>query len=205
MAGPSEAVVFNGITFRRWPESSNWADRSYFTPGGSYRKRGVGRLHQEVWKAAHGPIPAGHDIHHLDENPLNNDLANLAALPGAEHHSRHGHGGVVSPQARAAAAEWHGSEAGLAWHVEQGRRSWEGRTGVDRTCAQCGSTFDSVTRRADDRFCSNNCKSAWRRACGVDDEDRACQGCGQTFRVNRYSRTRCCSRKCAWVVRRAVG
>lgn len=32
-----------------------------------------------------GPIPDGHEIHHIDDNSLNNDISNLACLPIAEH------------------------------------------------------------------------------------------------------------------------
>ncbi len=42
-------------------------------------------LHRRMWEDAHGPIPDGWDIHHLDEDKLHNDLANLECLPKAEH------------------------------------------------------------------------------------------------------------------------
>ena len=42
-------------------------------------------LHRRMWEDAHGPIPEGWDIHHLDENKLHNSLANFECLPKAEH------------------------------------------------------------------------------------------------------------------------
>ncbi|WP_373304934.1 HNH endonuclease signature motif containing protein [Streptomyces noursei] len=209
--GASERVVFRGVTFRRYPDSKNWADRWYFTPGVADRQRGVGRLHQEIWKAANGSIPKGHHVHHRDENPLNNDLDNLECLPGREHN--HNHSADSSPEVAAArlaglvagrerAAEWHRSEEGRAWHREHGKRVWDGRQAEVFTCEQCGAEYQSRAAQGHNRFCSNNCKTKWRKASGVDDEDRACAFCGNTFRINKYAVARACSRVCGQGLRR---
>ena len=47
---------------------------------------------REVWAAAHGPIPDGAIIHHIDEDPGNDDLANLRMLANQQEHSRIHHG-----------------------------------------------------------------------------------------------------------------
>lgn len=47
-----------------------------------------------VWEAAHGPLPKGFVIHHKDEDPLNDDLANLVALSRAAHLACHRKAGV---------------------------------------------------------------------------------------------------------------
>jgi hypothetical protein len=211
--GQVDRVVFRGVTFRRYPDSENWADRSYFTPGIADRQRGIGRLHQEVWKAAHGPIPDGHHIHHKDQDPLNNSLDNLACLPGREH--VHGHHGTSAPEvvaarlagldrARVAAAEWHRSEAGRTWHADHGKRTWDNAQATPYVCEQCGGEYESRARQGDghNRFCSNNCKTKWRKACGVDDEDRICGYCGDVFRINKYAKARTCSRVCGARLRR---
>ena len=46
-------------------------------------------LHRDVWEFHNGPIPSGHDIHHLDENRANNFIGNLECLPKAEHTSKY--------------------------------------------------------------------------------------------------------------------
>ncbi|HXI14811.1 MAG TPA: HNH endonuclease signature motif containing protein [Chloroflexota bacterium] len=207
----SEIISFNGITFRRYPDSKNGSDRVYFTSHAGHRRRGVGRLHEEIWKAANGPIPPEHHIHHRDHNPLNNELDNLDCLPAAEHRALHGNErrGKSEPwhkdalaRARAKAAEWHASDAGRAWHSEHGKRTWQGRQPHARICDQCAREFQCITLRDSDRFCSNVCRSQWRRASGVDDEDRICAACGTVFRINRYYKARCCSRTCAQRLRR---
>ena len=51
-----------------------------------------GKIRQEhrlVWEAAHGPIPDGYEIHHIDGNGHNNDLSNLQLLTRSEHASLH--------------------------------------------------------------------------------------------------------------------
>ena len=47
-------------------------------------------LHRYIWEMEVGPIPEGHDIHHIDFNNENNDLFNLQCLPHAEHEAVHG-------------------------------------------------------------------------------------------------------------------
>jgi hypothetical protein len=210
----SESIRFNGVIFRRYPNSSNWADRQYYTPGIADRQRGIGRLHEEIWKRAHGPIPDGCEIHHADYNPDNNDLRNLVCLTVAEHkeaHRERGRERTRTPEFQAhlnrirpLAAGWHRSEEGRAWHREHATKHQFGR-GKQRAevCEQCGASYETTKASAGDRFCSNKCKSAWRRASGVDNEQRVCAYCGGEFTVNRYNPKRCCGRTCAQRLRAA--
>ncbi len=45
-------------------------------------------VHKLVWEHAHGPIPEGHRIWWKDRDHLNNSLANLELLSGADHAAR---------------------------------------------------------------------------------------------------------------------
>lgn len=206
MGSSVDVVTFGGVAFRRYPDSSNWAERSYFTPGMADRKRGVGRLHEEVWRSGRGEIRPGHHIHHIDFDPLNNDLANLACLTEAEHSAAHSErtgerfraAGGPGDAAREAAARWHASDSGRAWHGEHSRQIWRDRVPTRRTCEQCGHDYE--TRKSDGdgtRFCSGACRAAARRDSGADDVTRACACCGDSFAVNRYSPKRFCDRACA--------
>src|SRR6266567_2688319 len=204
--GKSEVIIYKDIACRRYPNSSKWADRSYYVPSGKHRKRGVGRLHQEIWKDAHGPIPPGFHIHHRDENPLNNALENLECLSIADHNAYHVSTYTDEELAwrrewfnriRPAASNWHGSEEGHAWHKELGRMAWENVEYLTGICSNCGSEFQYPTLGNQKIYCSNNCKSAARRKSGVDNEQRTCASCREEFTVNRYSRAKCCSSKCA--------
>lgn len=206
-----ESIEFNGITFRRYPDSSRRDARVYYTPNGAYRKRGVGRLHQEIWKAAYGPIPEGHHIHHRDEDTLNNELDNLVALPGFDHLSNHAKAQPIEEararmdHARAFASDWHSSEEGRAWHRKHGERTWAEREPRSGVCEHCGTTYSTLSRHGNERFCSNKCRAAWRRASGVDDETRTCEVCGSEYVVNKYSKKRACSPKCGAGLRHLPG
>ena len=180
--GKVEAITRYGIKFRRYPDANGWSDRSYFKPGIADRQRGIQALHQEVWKRERGPIPPGWQVHHHhdDRSESHRTPDHLAHLESI----------------RVLAAEWHASEEGRRWHAEHGRRTWDGREPVEAICEQCGGSYTMLAGVVG-RFCSNACKSAWRRASRVDDEDRTCARCGDTFRTNRYSKVRFCSRSCS--------
>lgn len=207
-----ETIVFNGIKYRRYPDSDLQASRRYYTAGIADRKRGYSYLHRDIWAYHHGPIPEGHHIHHVDHDPLNNDISNLECIPAAEHFRHHAdqprseaqiaHHERNLPNFIEKAREWHKSPEGHAHHVENGKRVWELAEYRESECDQCGGTYTTRQLQRTDRFCSNACKSAWRRDSGIDDVDRDCAACGDTFRVNKYSKTKTCSRVCGGIIRR---
>lgn len=200
-----ETIIFNGIKFRRYPESRNWAERTYYRPGGEHIVRGIEALHREIWKAYHGPIPDGKVVHHKDGNSLNNEFENLELVASNSAHQDL-HRVKSSEQlvelrasvahARKFASAWHGSPEGRAWHSEHGKRIWEGRETTLLTCQHCGREYETLAP-AHSKFCSSNCKSAARRASDVDNETRMCAACGREFTINRYMPTRTCSGSCA--------
>ena len=202
----SEFIIFKDIVFRRYPNSENWADRNYYTPNSKHRRKGVGRLHQELWKDWNGPIPEGCEIHHKDGDPLNNALDNLECLTAEEHakyHAEHpneedtawrrAHIEAIRPLASA----WHKSEAGRAWHSELSHIAWEKAELATKNCENCGREFEYLRMGSQPKYCSNNCKSAARRKSGVDNETRFCEQCEGEFTCNRYSIQKCCSPACA--------
>lgn len=202
----TERVVFDGVPYRRYPDSEHATHRNYFSAAGDWQAKGrEPTLHRAIWRHYHGPIPEGCHIHHRDGDPLNNDIANLVCLSPAEHIGEH-----WTPERsevarrhmddiRHLSAAWHRSAEGRAWHAEHGRESWVDRQPGRRACDHCAAEYDYFTFS---RFCSNRCKAAARRASGVDDEVRVCEACSAEFTVNRYSRQRACSRACAWDLRR---
>lgn len=205
----SDSIWFNGIEFRRYPNAKNWADQNYYRPGGSDVIRGIQSLHREIWKTAHGPIPEGCDIHHKDNNPLNNDLSNLECLTAEEHQARHGNktkseewivGRTEHLQSvRHLASEWHRSEEGRAWHREHAKTVADQREFVTKVCAHCGVSYQTKDTRTKARFCSSRCKER------NSYEDRKvslhCAVCGSEFKRPRTSKATHCSMKCAAIGR----
>lgn len=195
-----ETMTFNGVTYHRYPEAKNKSDQLYFRKGGVY-------LHREVWKFHNGDIPEGMHVHHKDRNPANNDIENLelisARLHNPMHHSevtpaRKAHLDRVRPMTK----KWHASKEGKKWHSEHGKQVYANAQPVEYTCVQCGASYTTKMKGQISRFCSNKCKSTYRYTSGVDNEARTCVVCTTAFICNKYSRVRCCSRKCGGQLRR---
>lgn len=174
--------------------------------GERYYSRGTKRLHRVVWEYYNGPIPKGHEIHHKDGNPANNDISNLDCISVHAHKEAHLEDVLrrtTSPESIANmrragefAKVWHGSEAGRKWHSDHAKREFETLAVRPAVCECCGKEFKYKSFNKP-RFCSNACKSKWRRDARLDDEQRVCAYCGKTFTANHYSDTVTCSRSCA--------
>jgi hypothetical protein len=164
------------------------------------------RAHVWVWKYHNGDIKKGLHIHHKDEDKSNNDISNLEEITVKEHVAKH-----VTEERSAAkllhiasirplTKKWHSSDAGIEWHRKHGLKTWEDRQPFNIECKQCGKKADTKIYHQD--FCSNACKSSWRRKQGLDNEERECQICKLKFTVNKYAKTKTCSRSCGVVLRR---
>ena len=197
-----ERITYGGVTWRRYPDSPDRSIREYFRRAPDGKRDGY--LHRQIWIDQVGAIPDGWHIHHKDGNCQNNSLDNLECLPPAEHFAKHevwggrrdefiAHLERIRPLTKA----WHRSPEGIAKHREIGALAYRNFQGKPKRCLHCGKEF--ITRKTghQDRYCSNACKSAYRRVSGVDNETRQCACCGQDFTINKYSKARCCSRHCA--------
>jgi len=194
-----ETVEWGGKVWRRYPSSEHTSSRVYFSRGTADRPIW---LHRAVWASVHGPIPAGHHLHHIDENTANNDVGNLECLTPQQHADMHpwsderrARGAALLERIRPLAKAWHASPDGLDFHRRIGGLSYAGFTPTSKPCEQCGASFEPGAIGNRDRFCSNKCKAAHRRASGVDDVTRVC-ACGASFSVNRYAKQSACSRSC---------
>lgn len=187
MNGP-KYIEYDGLKFCR-------DDRTGYYLNSTIRKR----LHRYVWEHEVGPIPKGYHVHHIDGNKANNDLSNLSIMTGTGHQRLHGQEQARKDKSRANikiavkyAPAWHHSEAGKRWHSEHAKGLKQPRT--KKTCEQCGAEYMGTIHQ---RFCSNACKSKYRRSIGADNEKRICEYCGREFWVNKYSGIKLCSRQCA--------
>lgn len=165
-----EEIVWNGQTFRRFPEHENRSRRVYFMATTAPREY----LHRALYKHHHGPIPEGWHVHHVDHNPLNNTPSNLAAVSPSEHAEHHGH---QHPTVRAVCAGcgvgFDGQRPWAKWCSpackERSRRAAgltkprprKGPFSELRACEECGTHYEA--KRPWARFCTSRCKQRTMR------------------------------------------
>lgn len=161
------------------------------------------RAHVWVWINSRGSIPKGCHIHHRDGNKSNNSIENLELMSQSEHLKLH----MITPERRKKSKEtadkyrhltkaWHASEEGRAWHKAHGILAWIERKEITITCKVCQK--QAKTKTLHQQFCSNACKSKWRRDQGLDDIERKCPSCQTSFKCSKYSKTIYCSRACVF-------
>jgi hypothetical protein len=162
------------------------------------------RLHVYIWEKLNGKIPKGYHVHHIDGNTQNNEPENLVLLSVSEHRKVHAE---TMPESRKekirenllekavpASKEWHKSKEGHEWHVKHGIETMEAREQRTYICSYCGKEFSTthIYGEKENTFCSNNCKSAFRRKSGVDDIEKTCECCGGIYKGNKYQKSRYC-------------
>lgn len=139
---------------------------------GYYFQHNGKRLHRVVWEYFNGEIPEGYHVHHLDGDRSNNDIENLALLPGLDHITAHAREESRRENGRRAiriaieiAPEWHHSEEGKRWHSDHSLKMWEKyKKPHEEICTGCGCTYLAYgIRHKGNHFCSNNCKARYYR------------------------------------------
>lgn len=180
-------IYYDGLRFCR-------DDKTGYYLNSTIRKR----LHRYVWEREVGAIPAGYQVHHIDGNKANNDIENLAIMTSTGHQRLHGQEQARKEKSRENikkavkyAPAWHQSEEGRKWHSLHSKGHKLPRE--NKVCDYCGLTYKGISSQ---RFCSNKCKSAYRRKMRVDDVEAICIVCGKTFMTNKYSGTKLCSLEC---------
>lgn len=191
-------VEYDGEKF--WIQTSG----RYYQSGRKNSKERL--LHRRIWMDQFGPIPEGFAVHHKDHNWRNNKISNLELMPVAQHAREHKIHRMSNPlhaaqnikwleQARLAAAKWHSSPEGLAWHVEHGKETWAKRKRERVKCVVCYKAFWTYWA-TEAKFCSKACRQKEMFQNSYTDA-RICKACGKEFLASRYRKTECCSRACA--------
>lgn len=77
--------TMDGETYPVWENQKGYACVTLDQDG---REKAV-LLHRLVWELAHGPVPPGHEVHHLDHDRGNWQLTNLAVMDRQAHQQLH--------------------------------------------------------------------------------------------------------------------
>jgi hypothetical protein len=200
-------IEFQGVVYKRNPDGKQRAHRVYYA---APRGRKPSFLHRAIWEAHHGPIPAGAQVHHQDDDPFNNDPANLVLVTPRVHAQGHAPAFRKARQAnmdaiRHLTAAWHGSTEGRDWHSEHGRATWVDRQPIEKQCATCGKTFQTLLDgRGEERYCSRACHRKRADADHAYERRVACPVCETEFWQNKYrAKPETCSRLCGAALRRS--
>lgn len=190
----NKVEIFNGTEF-------------YLGDDGYYRDKNYNYLHRCIWEYYNCSIPEGYEIHHIDLDKSNNDISNLRLLKASDHKKLHAD--LLTPEQRdwrrnnmntvvhEAAKKWHQSEEGSAWHTKHIQEQHQnGSFKKELICTNCGKHFIGE-KKGENTFCSNACKSAYRRKMGLDNIKKVCPICGNEFETSKYKKVETCSRSCA--------
>jgi hypothetical protein len=166
-------------------ESARWYRRS---KSGHYADRAGVLLHVAVWEKVNGrPLPRGHVVHHLNENPGDNDPSNLQLLTRGEHIRLHN---LEKPRGVAALSP--------AERSSKAKKSWADRPAREHSCVQCGASYFSTGQRP--MYCSPRCRMAAFKTRRAERGTaplpaKPCEWCDTSF-VPGDPRTMYCTRQC---------
>lgn len=166
------------------------------------------RLHRYVYEKEIGTLPKGRgfNIHHKDGDKKNNDISNLELMTNSKHQKEHGEKKAkenpdffVNFQKKgiAAAPEWHRSKEGRKWHAEHYENNIKNimqETEI-RNCLNCNKEFEAK-KHFKGKYCTNSCKTKYRRKNKLDNINKNCSVCGKMFNSNKYDKTETCSNEC---------
>jgi HNH endonuclease len=163
----AEVIEYRGHRYRLYPNGGK-THRRYFS--GSEPRSGF--LHRHIWEDEKGPIPPGYEIHHKDENTLNNNISNLECITKKEHRNKHLLTGKAlerqrehMARIRKKANEWHKTDEGREANRQAALLSWgPDRPMFKKRCLCCEQEFESPFERT--QFCPKTirrgCRSRYR-------------------------------------------
>lgn len=147
-------------------------------------------IHRAVF-AYYNSEPVNLSVHHIDNNPSNNDILNLVALSASEHALTHG----FLDKKNLPKKEFVCRQCGKKYFDYARRKNFycpDCRT-VKKICLNCGKQFSSTYRPQ--KFCSQKCAGSYQNR--GHHFLRTCPVCNKEFKSFKSRDQICCSRACA--------
>ena len=201
-----ETVVYKGITFRRYPNSPNWADKSYYHPD---RRMLPQALKLSILR--YGKMLT--DLYQMDVRSTTRTvtLPTMLSKIWNVSHQRSMQSTMLRTSVKSV---WKSCVNELTMPglplvrgtsqklVGNGTRNWARWLGRTPSISQGSVTiarknFKQLLLAMKSSTATNNCKSAARRKSGIDNETRTCGQCGKEFVCNKYARKQHCNSICA--------
>lgn len=202
LTGKTQVLVIGGelVLFRKKTDNGYWFN--------NHNKTGhILYLHREKYKQEFGLTEeqmTDYEVHHIDGNKDNNDIRNLRLLTRSEHNEIHcirnkdSHRHVCKKCGRTYCSTVSTSTEVCDRCEPKFATGGSSAIIITKICEFCGAEYETKgVNKNRSRFCSNKCKSKWRRASGVDNVEKTCKWCGEKFITNKYSGAVYCSNKCA--------
>lgn len=153
-----ETITHNGYAYHRNPPTRNYFTRYIEDNGKKYTLH----LHKKIWEETWGLMEDNEVIHHIDGNPINNDMDNLKCMSQSEHLKLH-----RSENAHEVIC----AECGTVWKTTRlapvnfcSDVCWHRHRSIIKICEVCKKEFKACNGRKHQLFCSFSCssKNTWK-------------------------------------------
>lgn len=165
-------------------------------------------IHRAIWLYYNGEIPEGYVIHHVDENPANNDISNLQCLTSGEHNRIHNQKGRGTRLKRTiftcqhCGKQFEAFSAGVNRYCSPRCRNAHGKQqarDITKTCLWCGKEFKANYPEA--KFCSYSCSNKATHQKRSNKQNCICPICGKEFQTTPSQNHKTCSKECGYKLR----
>lgn len=172
-----ETIVYGGKKYHRYPDSDRRQLRVYYWRHDKWKEPPFA-LHRQIWIDNNGSIPKGHVIHHIDGNPLDNEISNLEMILHSAHTRMHSqeperraalvkNGEKQTQRIIAAAEKYRRSKEGIEFARKNIKNSIHHSEPQNAVCLECGEHFTYVIKTKV-KFCKKLCGARYRRKTKID-------------------------------------
>lgn len=181
---------FDGVVYHKTPSAEHYTVNA--------------TIHRAVWTYFNGEIPQGnYNIHHIDINPANNNISNLALLTCSEHRKLHNGTPLVErvcPSCKKIfSVKQTSKQKCCSIQCSNAIKPHKSISYVEKTCTVCEKKFTVPYELRNQKTCSKNCANIIRaKTHQKPPVEKICPYCEKKFILRQPSDKRTfCSISCA--------